>query len=286
MPSCNVLVLGATKKVLAGFSSSAVLPHAGYLYFSPLVQRLPDDLRRKAARQLAGKCALCSRVDACHSSPDGSIGRRFSSEVMNKFEKWLEPPPTKSSKALPKPIDKSSKKRGGRRARKEKERLGLSDMRRKHNRMNFAEIQEDVSQTNLGYTLGQLKTSNPDGKIRSATVDQKSRVRMSKVLQKQMFKANVGIKPGQLAGLGVSSSVRGKATAGTASSVSFTPVQGLEIINPMAQAAERAVDGNVKYFNSTAGFINVRSEINPIPIDRPNGPMPNAGAVMRAAMRF
>jgi hypothetical protein len=37
---------------------------------------------------------------------------------------------------------------------------------------------------------------------------------MSKVLQKQMIKANAGIKPGQLAGLGVSSSVRGKATAG------------------------------------------------------------------------
>jgi hypothetical protein len=68
--------------------------------------------------------------------------------------------------------------------------------------------------------------------------------------------------------------------------VSFTPVQGLEIINPMAQAAERAVDGNVKYFNSTAGFINVRSEIDPIPIDRPGGPMPNVGAVMRAALRF
>jgi RNA processing factor Prp31 len=68
----------------------------GYLYFSPLVQRLPDDLRRKAARQLAGKCALCSRVDACHSASDGSVGRRYAAEVANKFEKWLEPPPTKS----------------------------------------------------------------------------------------------------------------------------------------------------------------------------------------------
>ena len=34
--------------------------------------------------------------------------------------------------------------------------------------MNFAEIQEDVAQTDIGYTLGQLKTSNPDGKIRMA----------------------------------------------------------------------------------------------------------------------
>lgn len=60
-------------------------------------------------------------------------------------------------KALTKPLEQMSKKRGGRRVRKMKERLGITELRRKQNRMNFAEIEEDILQTDLGFTMGQLK---------------------------------------------------------------------------------------------------------------------------------
>lgn len=38
MPSSNVLVLGKQKKTLSGFSSSAILPHSGFIFYHPLVQ--------------------------------------------------------------------------------------------------------------------------------------------------------------------------------------------------------------------------------------------------------
>lgn len=38
MPSCNILLLGAQKKSLSGFSSTSILPHTGFVYFSELVQ--------------------------------------------------------------------------------------------------------------------------------------------------------------------------------------------------------------------------------------------------------
>lgn len=41
MPACNLLVLGAQKKTLSGFSSTAILPHTGFIYYSSIVQDTP-----------------------------------------------------------------------------------------------------------------------------------------------------------------------------------------------------------------------------------------------------
>jgi U4/U6 small nuclear ribonucleoprotein PRP31 len=164
MPSCNVLVLGnyqfliqysnilflgKQKKTLSGFSTVAVLPHAGFIFYHPIVQTLPPDLRNKAARIIAGKCTLAARADSLHSAMDGSIGEAFAYQVKQKIDKMLEPPPVKDKKALPKPLDKASKKRGGKRARKLKERLGMTELRKRQNRMNFGELQEDVMQEHM-----------------------------------------------------------------------------------------------------------------------------------------
>lgn len=37
-----------------------------------------------------------------------------------------------------------------------KERLGMTDMRKKANRMNFGELEEDIMQERLGYGVGQV----------------------------------------------------------------------------------------------------------------------------------
>lgn len=48
-----------------------------------------------------------------------------------------------------------------------------------------------------------------------------------------------------------------KQVSGTASSVAFTPLQGLEIVNP--QAAEKKVnEANAKYFSNTSGFLKLQ----------------------------
>lgn len=53
-----------------------------------------------------------------------------------------------------------------------------------------------------------------------------------------------------------------KQISGTASSVAFTPLQGLEIVNP--QAAEKATDTDAKYFSNTSGFLSVGKWMNEI----------------------
>lgn len=108
MPACNLMLLGAQRRTLSGFSSTSLLPHTGFIYHCDVVQSLPpvsksmhiktvneeylltpeflcfcylpavcfnclQDLRRKAARLVAAKCTLASRVDSFHESSDGKV---------------------------------------------------------------------------------------------------------------------------------------------------------------------------------------------------------------------
>ncbi|XP_022909633.1 U4/U6 small nuclear ribonucleoprotein Prp31 [Onthophagus taurus] len=246
IPACNVQLLGQQKKTVSGFSQAVTtLPHTGFVYYAEIVQNTPPDLRRKASRLVATKCTLAARVDACHESPDGRIGRLLRDEIEKKLDKLQEPPPVKFVKPLPKPIETSKKKRGGKRVRKMKERYAMTELRKQANRMNFAEIEDDAYQEDLGYTRGTIGKSGT-GRVRLPQVDEKTKVRISKTLQKNLQKQQVW---------GGSTTVK-KQISGTASSVAFTPLQGLEIVNP--QAAEVKVnEGSAKYFSSTSGFLKV-----------------------------
>ncbi|XP_022105100.1 U4/U6 small nuclear ribonucleoprotein Prp31-like isoform X1 [Acanthaster planci] len=248
MPSCNILVLGAQRKTLSGFSSVATNPHTGYIYYSDLVQATNPDLRKKAARLVAGKCTLAARVDSFHESTIGTVGLNLREEIERRLSKLQEPPPPKQVKALPAPIDVSRKKRGGRRVRKMKEKLGMTSMRKAANRMTFGEIEEDAYQEDLGFSLGQVGKAGT-GRIRGPQVDNKTQVKISKSLQRQLQRQQTH---------GGRSTVRGRETSGTASSVAFTPLQGLEIVNPQA-AEKKASEENAGYFSTTSGFKRVLS---------------------------
>jgi len=41
MPACNVLVVGAQKRTLSGFSTKAIMPHTGFVYYCDIVQKTP-----------------------------------------------------------------------------------------------------------------------------------------------------------------------------------------------------------------------------------------------------
>nr|CAB3265186.1 U4/U6 small nuclear ribonucleoprotein Prp31 [Phallusia mammillata] len=256
MPACNIMLLGSQKRTLSGFSSTAINPHTGFIYYSDAVQMMPADLRRKASRLLAAKLTLAARVDSFHESPDGTVGMQLKEEITAKFEKWQEPPPVKQVKALPAPVDPGRKKRGGRRYRKMKERLGMTEMHKQANRMNFGEIEEDAYQDSIGFSLGQLGKSG-SGRIRAAQVDNKTQVRISKTLQTKLQRAN------RAAGASTASTWGGKTTvrdrgSGTASSVAFTPLKGIEIVNPNAaeQKAEEE-DGCSTYFSNMSSFVKL-----------------------------
>ena len=244
---------GQQKKVSTGFSSTSQLPHTGHVYYTQLVQDCPPDIRRKVARMVGNKITLAARVDSFHESTDGHLGGEYKDEILKKVDKLQEPPPVKAVRALPAPMDAPRKKRGGRRVRQMKERYAVTELRKQANRMTFGELEEDLYQNDLGYTRGNIGKGGIGGGIRGATVDERTKVRISQTLKKNLQK--------QQAVVGINSGFRSKVTSGTASSVAFTPVQGLEIVNP--NAVERVNEANQKYFSATSGFLSVNKTPKP-----------------------
>jgi U4/U6 small nuclear ribonucleoprotein PRP31 len=160
-----------------------------------------------------------------------------------------EPPPSKLVKALPKPDLDPRKRRGGKRVRAQKEHYAISEARKAANRMGFGEMEEDVYQEEMGFTLGALgKKGHAGGHFRvpEATNKRKGGA-LSKAMKKRLTQQERG---------GGMSTMRGLATAGT-SSVAFTPVQGLEIVRGTYGTGvnpHQVGHGSDKYFSDKAGF--------------------------------
>ena len=244
-PSCNIAILGTKRQTQTGFATNVGVRQQGFLYHSPIIQGIPNDLKKQAMRIVSAKLVLAARVDRVHQAPDGSTGEELREQTLQRLEKLTEPPPNKGPRALPAPDDKPAKKRGGRRARKAKEAIAMTDLRKQQNRMAFGEEEKEVGygtgEGTIG--LGMLGQEN-QGRIRAEQIDQRTRAKLSK--------KNPGWGTASLAG-GTASSLRGfgsgTATAlrasglrtsgvgtGTASSIAFTPVQGLELVDPKVQA--------------------------------------------------
>jgi len=247
MPSCNILILGQQKKTLSGFSSVQHLPHTGFIFYSDIVQSVPPDLRLKVARIVAAKATLAARIDSFHSSRLGQMGDDLRDEVTRRIEKLQEPAADKQIKALIAPIEAARKKRGGKRARINKERMGMTEIRKQANRMTFGEIEEDAYQDDLNFSTGQIGKAS-SGRVRAAVVDSKTKARISQKLHKTIQKQN-----NQWGG---TTTVK-KTIAGTASSVAFTTLQGLEIVNPNAREKDALGTDSQKYFSASGGFSRV-----------------------------
>jgi len=272
MPSCNIMLLGSQKKTLSGFStaSAQVLPHTGFIYYSDIVQGLPPYLRKKGARLASAKVTLAARIDSFHENLDGSAGRKLLEEIEKKFDKLQEPPPVKDAKALPRPDDAPRQKRGGKRVRKMKEKFAITEMRRQASRVTFGEISEDVYQQHVGFGIGSLAKESASGKIRNPNVDKKTQVSISKRLQRNLANMNQSY--------GGKSTVRGQ-VSGTASSVAFTPLQGIEIVNPKA-AEKRVQEANAKYFSNQTGFFRVKKK------DQTNGESATKSSASSSSVTF
>ncbi|KAL6555546.1 U4/U6-U5 snRNP complex subunit prp31 [Orobanche hederae] len=107
MPACNVQLLGAKRTALAGFSSRLGLGVVGgYLQQTDIFCTIPSSLRMRACRLLAAKTTLASRVDFMEADPTGNTGKRMRQEIVNKIDKWQEPPPARYPKPLRLPDSK------------------------------------------------------------------------------------------------------------------------------------------------------------------------------------
>ncbi|CAM9410904.1 unnamed protein product [Ectocarpus sp. 4 AP-2014] len=235
-PSCNLQVMGQEKKTLSGFSSKATVSHAGLLYQSDVVQLAPPYLRTKALRVTAAKVSLASRFDSYGNDPSGHVGRQWRAEVEDKIEKWQEMQTAKTKKALPKPDDMPARKRGGRRVRSFKQKFAMTDVRKEANRMGFASMADEYSDTAMGKDYGML------GKSGSGRVRAPMKKEMKQNVSKKLKVAN--LSSGQTNGLN--------------SSLVFTPIQGLELVNPNADKEKKVMAANKKWFDSSSGFMSAK----------------------------
>ena len=190
---------------------------------------------------VAAKVTLAARGDAYGTSGQGGgageLGIRLRDEIEARAAKLAEPNPRKEIKALPVPADSSGRqKRGGRKARKGKARMGMTQMHELANRVRFGEAEDTTSDGLLG--VGMLGKEHQSGKV-------KVKAQQQPLLSEK--------KRARLAG-------SSGATNGLASSLAFTTVQGIELVNPAAPGNAAAAssadtaDGTESYFSKTAAF--------------------------------
>ena len=112
----------------------------------------------------------------------------------------------------------------------------MTELRAARNRLAFGEAEDEVEYGDETEGLGMA--TKQVGKIRASIADPRNKVKAPKRQQKSYGSSGL--------------------TSGLASSLAFTPVQGIELIDPTA-AAERAKKANEKYFGDGA-FSIVRKQ--------------------------
>ncbi|KAI0111556.1 pre-mRNA splicing factor [Daldinia grandis] len=250
-PACNLAAWGSKRSGNTAFATNVGVKQQGYLYHSPIIRGIPTDLKKKAMKAVAAKLVLAARADTGHSTPDGSYGEELRGQCLERLDKLTEPPPNKGQRALPAPDDKPSRKRGGRRARKAKEATAMTDLRKAQNRMVFGKEEREtdygIGDSTTG--MGMIGQTN-DGRIRGVQIDNRTRAKLSQKHKGWGGATPIGGSASSLRGFGQSGNIdlRGKGLrtsgvgstigggAGTASSLAFTPVQGLELVDPKVQA--------------------------------------------------
>ncbi|KAJ5151973.1 pre-mRNA splicing factor [Penicillium capsulatum] len=254
IPACNLGAQGSRRQDGLGFATNHGVRAKGFLYDSPLIQEVPNDLQKQAIRIVSAKMVLAARADVSNYSKDGSLGEDLLQQCLKRLEKLTEPAPNSGAKALPAPDDKPSRKRGGRRARKAKEAVAMTELRKAQNRVAFGKEESEVGYGTGEGTVGLgMLGQQSDGRIRSTQIDQRTRAKLSKnnkgwgaatpvsgtASSLRTFGPGVGgtasvLQSKGLRSSGVGSSLSG--SAGTASTIAFTPVQGLELVDPKVQA--------------------------------------------------
>ncbi|KAK4192650.1 hypothetical protein QBC35DRAFT_198160 [Podospora australis] len=255
-PACNLPAWGSKKQNSSALATNVGIRQQGFIYQAPVVRGIPTDLKKQAMKMFANKIVMCARTDCFHQFRDGSEGERLRDECLDRLDKLQQKPNSKGARALPAPDDKPSRKRGGRRARKAKEATAMTELRKAQNRMAFGKEEQEV-----GYGVGDstkglgMIGQRDDGRLRVQQIDQRTRAKLSA--------KSKGWGGASSLGSGSASSLRGLAgnggmgnislasskglrtsgvgttvgsTAGTVSSLAFTPMQGLELVDPKVQA--------------------------------------------------
>lgn len=189
MPSCNLSVLSMHRKATRDDGNTNA-PKTGLIFECDLIQQIPfdhtKDTRKKAVRWVANKCVLAARCDLSKSQKSGEAGRALKQKIESLITKELEPPPKKAERPLPAPIEKSGKRRGGKRVRRTKERYAQTELRKAANRMTFGDVGDDAYQNDLGFGRSQLSAIQ---KLRGPQINEKTKIKLSKRARQKLAKS-------------------------------------------------------------------------------------------------
>jgi U4/U6 small nuclear ribonucleoprotein PRP31 len=218
-PSCNVQVMGSKRRTGGGGGAARgerTHKHAGVIFECALVADAPHALQRRAAKTLAAKVVLAARLDTFGEGRcDGSGGAALLAAVAGKLSKWQEPPPPRAHKPLKAPDEAKKKRRGGRRARAMREKLGVTEVRKEANRLAVSGTgAHEYGDFAMGVEAGMLGTG--------ATAT--GRLRVEAKAQKRLLGAGAAKR------LKAAGAFGGGAAAGTLSTFDFTAPQGMEFV--------------------------------------------------------
>ena len=158
-PSGNILNMGRHELNLEGFSTMNKFNN-GYLTELKEYKDAVDSMKIKVLRRYANKTALAARKDAFinknrneNKEKEEKYGTELKKLIEEKVEKIKNDIQPILKKPLPRPDDKPSRKRGGKRVRGIKKKFELTEVRELKNRMKFGEPELEYRDTGRGFGM-------------------------------------------------------------------------------------------------------------------------------------
>ena len=153
-PSGNILNMGRHELNLEGFSTMNKFNN-GYLTELKEYKDSVDSMKIKVLRRYANKTALAARKDAFNNKNKSNekYGEEMKKLIAEKIEKIKNDKQPILKKPLPRPDDKPSRKRGGKRVRGIKKKFELTEVRKLKNRMKFGEPEAEYRDTGIGFGM-------------------------------------------------------------------------------------------------------------------------------------
>lgn len=252
IPSSNLQILGQNLRGAnhggqrSNLSAHAPKAHEGVLAGCDLVQSLPRIYQHKALKMVAAKFALAVRCDMTlqGATDPVSSGLAFRRQLEEKFQKLLEPARAPTLKALPKPDLTIKKKRGGKRVRRMKEKYEETALMKQANTRAFSAATGEYGDDAMGFTRGLLDTSEGVSGVALRKNLDKKQVRVANTKASRKRAAQMSVQ---------NPAASTSSYSGLATSIVFTPSQGMELVNPTTRS-DRVEAANHKWFGDQAGF--------------------------------
>ena len=161
--------MGRHELNLEGFSTMNKFNN-GFLTELKEYKNAIDSMKIKVLRRYENKTALAARKDAFINksklSPKENYGNELKKLIADKFDRIKNDVQPILKKPLPRPDDKPSKKRGGKRVRGIKKKFELTEVRKLKNRMKFEEPEAEYRDTGVGGIGSSLRVAiNKNNKI-------------------------------------------------------------------------------------------------------------------------